>query len=48
MLHMEKSSRSVAEASREIISVQKSNICKGPNVLDVFALQINDEEALFV
>lgn len=37
-----------AEALREVISVQKSNICRGPNVLDVFALQINDEETLFV
>lgn len=45
---MEKSSRSVTEALGEVISIQKSNICRGSNILDVFALQINDEETLFV
>lgn len=45
---MQKSSKSVTEALREIISIQKSNICRGSNILDVFALQINDEETLCV
>lgn len=40
--------RSVTEALREVTSIQKSNICRGSNILDVFALQINDEETPFV
>lgn len=43
---MVKSLRSVTETLREAVSLQKCSICRGFNVLNLFALQINDEETL--
>lgn len=36
--------RSVTEAPREVISIWKCKVCRGSNILYLFAVQINNEE----